>query len=250
VNIPETTSPELTKLLNSMVRPVWKPVIKSGDSSEPVSKFAGVAWLPEETKWPVCPNCSKPMQLIVQLNHSTFPEESDLFGEGMLQLFYCTNSEPLCEVDCEAFFPFSKSVVVRMVDPKQNGANAIEDQVDGSLAPKIITGWEKKQDFPGWEEFEEKAEDAGADIEDMEEEIEEIYDENELTYSGDKLGGWPLWSQSPEYPECPVCGKLMSLVFQIDSDCSTEIQFGDMGTGHITRCKDHPEQVAFGWACG
>jgi uncharacterized protein YwqG len=66
---------------------------------------------------------------------------------------------------------------------------------------------------------------------------------------GDKLGGWPHWIQSVEYPACPTCGDRMELVFQLDSEDNLPVVFGDVGCGHITRCPRHPEVLAFGWAC-
>jgi uncharacterized protein YwqG len=83
----------------------------------------------------------------------------------------------------------------------------------------------------------------------LEEEQEECLAEEGFPVEKDKLLGWPYWVQSLEYPECPDCGKEMSLVFQIDSEDNLPYMFGDCGCGHITQCKDHPERLAFAWAC-
>lgn len=53
-----------------------------------------------------------------------------------------------------------------------------------------------------------------------------------------------------EYPNCLICGERMRLVFQVDSNDNLPFMFGDLGCGHITQCKYHKNQVAFGWACG
>ncbi len=42
----------------------------------------------------------------------------------------------------------------------------------------------------------------------------------------------------------------MRLLFQIDSGGALPDDFGDLGVGHVTQCPDHPEELAFGWACG
>ena len=68
--------------------------------------------------------------------------------------------------------------------------------------------------------------------------------------AGDKLGGWPHWVQSVEYPSCPTCGREMEIVLQVDSEDNIPHMFGDAGCGHITQCPDHPQVLAFGWACG
>jgi len=66
---------------------------------------------------------------------------------------------------------------------------------------------------------------------------------------GDKLGGWPLWIQSVEYPECRICKKAMRLIFQIDSQVNLPYMWGDSGCAHITQCAEHKDVVSFGWAC-
>ena len=65
----------------------------------------------------------------------------------------------------------------------------------------------------------------------------------------DKLAGWPLWVQGPERPRCPQCRSTMRVVFQIVSEDTLPIVFGDMGTGHLSVCPKHPDVLAFGWAC-
>jgi hypothetical protein len=70
-----------------------------------------------------------------------------------------------------------------------------------------------------------------------------------LPRMGDKLAGWPAWVQGVEYPRCPLCEETMGLVFQIESEGHVPFRFGDSGTGHITRCRTHPNLVAFSWAC-
>jgi uncharacterized protein YwqG len=42
----------------------------------------------------------------------------------------------------------------------------------------------------------------------------------------------------------------MHLVLQLDSDDSIPHMFGDVGCGHVTQCSEHPDVLAFGWACG
>jgi hypothetical protein len=56
--------------------------------------------------------------------------------------------------------------------------------------------------------------------------------------------------QRVEYPNWPTCDARMGLVLQIDSEDNVPHMFGDVGCGHITQCPNHPEVLAFGWACG
>jgi uncharacterized protein YwqG len=55
--------------------------------------------------------------------------------------------------------------------------------------------------------------------------------------------------QGVEYPHCPECGEAMQLVFQLDSEDNIDYMFGDSGCAHVTQCKNHPHQLALGWAC-
>jgi uncharacterized protein YwqG len=182
------------------------------------------------------------MQLFLQLNLQDLPEPLlGEFGEGLLQMFYCTDSGSNCEADCEAFSPFAKSVLLRVVQPKGEPQEIGEVLPDDQFPARTITGWKPMDDYPNYEE----AGQLGLELSDDEMEAIEEY-----PISGDKLGGWPYWVQGVEYPACPSCGETMRLVFQIDSEDNLPYMFGDAGCGHITQCKTHKEQLAFGWACG
>ncbi len=67
----------------------------------------------------------------------------------------------------------------------------------------------------------------------------------------DKLAGYPRWVQDPEYPNCPVCDRLMNqLIFEFASDDNIPYLWGDIGTGYFVQCPEHKEQVTFLWQCG
>ena len=80
-----------------------------------------------------------------------------------------------------------------------------------------------------------------------------------FTACGDKLLGWPKWSQGGEVPVCPDCGKPMEMLLQINNDGHVGggpaggSHFGQLfagdGNGHVWRCPDH-EHMTFSWACG
>ncbi len=224
-------------------RKAWKPRVEDGDGAPLDSKFAGTPWLVSDEDWPCCRHCGKAMPLFLQLNLATLPDALDNeFGGGLLQLFYCINSEPLCEAECEAFFPFSKSQLVRIVQPDDEGREIEHPLFDRPFPPKQIVGWKEAEDYPNWEEGREH------EIELSDEEWEWLA-EKDLPSAADKLAGWPHWVQGIEYPHCPECQSPMRLVFQIDSNDHVPYMFGDLGCGHITQCPGHKHQVAFGWAC-
>jgi len=225
-------------------RKAWKPLVADNDGSLSASKFSGMPWLKQNEDWPQCQNCGKPMQLFVQLNLDELPEALEgEFGHGLLQMFYCTGQEPLCEVECEAFFPFAKSVLTRVVQAGGDAHSIEIPAIENLFPPKHITGWEEIDDCPNGEEGEA----LGLELEESE---WEALSEEGFPQSGDKLAGWPHWVQGVEYPNCPLCGERMRLLFQLDSDDHVPYMFGDVGCGHITQCKHHKNQLAFGWACG
>ena len=229
--------------IKSYGRRAWKPVVEDKDGSILASKFSGSPYLETGEEYPHCRNCNKPLQLFIQLNLSELPEQiSGEFGEGLLQLFYCTSEEPLCEVECEAFFPFAESLLIRIIQPEGKASSFGKLPTANFFPPKLITGWKEIEDYPNVEE----AESLGVKLND--DESESLYEEG-FPVAGDKLAGYPAWVQGIEYPNCPSCGKPMRLLFQIDSEDNLPFMFGDVGCAHITQCETHKEQLAFGWAC-
>lgn len=184
------------------------------------------------------------MQLFLQLNLNELPAPLEsMYGNGLLQLFYCTNAKLMCDVQCEAWGPFSKSVLVRIVRPEGAAHAKTPPRLEDPFPPKLIVGWEEVVDYPSWDE----GQDLGIELD----EAEWVkLDEARYPRPGDKLAGWPYWVQSIEYPNCPTCGEAMRFVFQIDSNDNLPYMFGDVGCGHITQCEAHKSEVAFAWACG
>lgn len=233
---------ELGRKLHDFRRKAWLPKTRDGDGGVSSSKFSGIAHIPQGQSWPSCGNCRKPMQLFVQVNSDELPDDaSGLLTEGILQLFYCTSSEPQCEVDCEAYFPFSMATLARIVE-----LGAFEQfetsPVENAFPARSIEDWELVLDLPNWEEL------SMMGVELTDQESDRLADSN-IPRQGEKLGGWPAWIQGVEYPSCPKCNERMFHVFQIDSEKNLPYLLGDVGVGHVTRCKEHPEVLTFGWAC-
>ena len=246
--------PTITAQLDTVKRTPWLPDAQDGDGAVTDSKFSGIPWLAPGESWPVCKNCEAPMQLFVQINLDTIPAPyKGKFGDGLVQLFYCTSGDPHCESECENWFYNETAMLVRLVKPAGAAGSPATSPVAEAFPPKVITGW-----VAGDPELPEQTEIwdvLGLDIMDPKNEPWEDYiEENEndfLAESGEKLGGWPAWVQGMEYPACRRCGKAMELVFQLG--CGEEnipYSFGDAGIGHITQCPDHKDILAFGWACG
>lgn len=235
----------IQKKLEPCKKQAWYPIVENGVYAEKHSKFSGVPMLLESEIWPRCENCKKPMQLFVQLDSKELPiEANNPFGEGYLQVFYCTNDIQECDMECEAYFPFSKSTLVRVLGFDNTFlSNSIKSEVKNEIPKKYITGWIVKADYPN----EEERFSTGITL--TNEESEFAFDNDITALHKDKLLGWPFWVQGIEYPDCPKCGECMDYIFQIDSKDNLDYMFGDSGCAHITQCKIHKDQLTIAWAC-
>lgn len=230
-------------------RDAWVPATKPGNGELTASRFSGIPWLPEDEDWPVCPNCGQPRQLLLQLDLATLPARPEGCPEkGLLQLFYCTNSEDECGVQLEGWRPFSPNAVVRIVNAASPGRAFGRSPVPDAFPPRRIVGWQRKDDYPK----DSEASEFGVKLTDDEDKVEDVFDEltdADIPVRGEKLMGWPNWVQGVEYPSCPECGRRMTYLFQIASEHNLPFMFGDSGTGHITFCLNHPSRLAFAWVC-
>ena len=225
--------------LAAVQRRAWFP--RTDDEGAGVSRFGGVPMVSQEFPWPRCGHCQERMSLFLELSSRELPSGAGKpFGEGILQVFYCLNSQADCEWQGEAFLPFSVATKVR-VFPLQGGRRSDENG-PRDFPVRGICGWEEAIDFPHFEESTESGEELDDDV------MEELAEEG-FPLVGDKLLGWPAWVQGVEYATCPTCRKEMRFLFQIDSEDHLPYMFGDAGCAHIFQCPLHPEQMTLGWAC-
>ena len=226
----------------SHVRPAWLPDTDEGDIGRG-SGFGGRPFLPDGVDHPACPRCGRPMPLLAQLALADLPAGGPQRGAGLLQAFYCPTTDERtftsCNTELGGWAAFSACHVVRLVDAAGPGAPSDAGEPYPS---RRVTGWREVTDWPGWEEQLE----LGVAIPD---DLGNAISEAGFPRAGEKLGGWPAWVQSLEYPDCPRCGTRMAVLLQIDSEQLLPITFGDMGTGHVTQCPSHPDVLAFAWAC-
>lgn len=230
------------------MRTAFKPVVQEGDADPGASKYGGVPWLGAGEAWPPCPNCKSPMHLVLQIDLASLPgaAQGAFGGRGLLQFFSCVSSEPLCEVDTEAFFAQSgadrpRAKLLRVVVPEGTcGSPAAPPDIAGAPGPKAITGWTACEDFPA--NADELEADDEIDLDQIDDAVSEaLY---EACEDGDKLGGWPKWIQDLEYPSCPECGANMtSFVYQLQSDAENGCSFCGDGVAYVCQCPEHPHQV-------
>ncbi len=218
----------------------WVPQVSDvrGGSN---SWFGGVPSESDRHRVPLCENCGEPLTLFLQLDSRDLPDEvEEKTYTGTLQVFYCVSESPHCESECEAYFPFSKSVVVRVAQLANAETTMSFNLRKPTFPRKSIVGWKEVADYPDLQEVE----DAG-----LTDDEAEMFYEGGLPVSGDKLLGSPYWVQAAEYPHCTKCGMKMRMLFQIDSEDNVPYMFGDSGCAHVFQCPEHPTVLAMGWAC-
>jgi uncharacterized protein YwqG len=150
--------------LDRLKRKAWKPITVPGDTNLTASKFAGKPWLSAGETYPTCPHCQNPMQFFLQLNLSELPEDTHgKFGDGLLQLFYCTDDEISCDIN-DGWEPFSNIKLVRIIDPVDTPASvempkfqrrSASALIEGNFLPRQIVGWQEMDDYPDWTEAHE-----------------------------------------------------------------------------------------------
>ena len=234
---------EVISVLEKHKRIAYVPITKPNEKKFSTdSKYGGYPYLRNENDWPICENCKLNMQLFLQLNLNNIPLKKE---KGLIQLFYCTNSEQNCESEMESFFPYSKAVECRKIKI-ENEPIEVEPNLPDVFDEKLIISWEERIDYPHFEEYELLKIEV-----DIDDEVYELMEERNMgqTISEDKLFGFPYWVQSEEYPYDRKTETRMELLFQIGESENIPHMFGDAGIGHLTQSPDNEQELAFGWAC-
>ncbi|MEM7111736.1 MAG: leucine-rich repeat domain-containing protein [Chloroflexota bacterium] len=248
-------------------RSAWQPVVEGPAPSLTASKFLGTPWLPVDAEWPTCPDCSAPMQLLLQIDLNELPQPlPQTFGSGLLQLFGCpiflgifgsfTSHEQ------EGFF-FSQ-----IVQPEGVGLTAVIPDEPWYKAGTAIKAWQEIADLPHWKAYHERynpnalsefevvlggsmvlEHQAGPRLELTEKINETVFEKFLVCATGNKLAGWPYWTQYPEYPDCPICNSKMNYVYQIEWADYVPVDFGDYGVVMIFQCPSHKEVTDWVYQC-
>ncbi len=293
IEVPDHWTPLEIGLLESLrilrkpkMRPSWAPILEASSTQQHSgSHFGGVAALLPGESWPCCQDCQKRMLLVAQIESRDLPTHAqELLGPGTLQLFYCVDDA--CSVD-EAWAPFAGNSLSRLISSQGLVAPSADDQFLPPAFPcHQVQSWVELQEGPDWQESDSGEVDALGYTQDWAEIVTQsshaeglrqqyskllehfkVEDQDlaeivalSRNYRGDKLFGWPSWSQGAEYPKCRQCNTRMQMVLQINNDghkhaepgyqsCFGQI-FASDGNGHIFRCRNHPQEMTFCWACG
>lgn len=244
--VPKFSEKVLKKKVKEFIMPLgkkmWAPQINKAKNNsfqaEPTSsKYFGNPWLYENEEWPLIDG--NPAIFVIQLNIATLPKEMSekLGGKGLLQFFYETNAYD--------------TSIVRIVDTTKPGKVLVQPKVQGYKIPKekIIIDWKEYMDYPHPENLEEQT---------GYKELNDLVEGNNLyfddliphAYQGDKLGGWPFWTQAGSDTD--------GYVYQIDAGSfysglkvptHAPKLFASDGTGHIF-INTSSNNGDFFWDCG
>lgn len=282
----ESLLASLRRLRRPRQRLTWAPrlVPFEGDSHRG-SRYGGLPSLRAGESWPRCQACQTRMQLVVQIECQHLPEAlHQQIGPGLFQFFYCISDT--CSV-AEAWAPYAGNSLARQIEATDLLAPARDDRPESSpYSVFLVEEWQPLPDHPDGEETSEEEQTPLSYVEDWSEMVEgsarseglyqrysRLLDHFQVgpehlaevvsllhNYPGDKLLGWPRWTQGVEYPACQKCGQTMDMVLQVNNDgnpdsrpgfhsCFGQLFAGD-GNGHVFRCPDHREVMTFSWACG
>lgn len=167
-------------------RAAWLPV--TSETSTANSRIGiGPMSRPTGWAWPTCPQCSKPLSFVLQLELSELPAEFSVpLRDGLVELFLCAD---VCEggVHLERMAPSSSLEAV--LAPYHSLL---------VLEPGAIATWRRFDEEPGWVDRERL-------------ELPEPEVDSPRPLQADKLGGWPAWQQGADWPSDDS-----TLLFQLD----------------------------------
>lgn len=232
---------EIKHKLAPLCRLGWQPKVGPAVAGAR-SKFGGQPLLKSGEVWPRCGHCHEPMQLFVQLDSQDLPHGAGMpFGDGVLQVFYCTNADEECDVFERSDLPFSDATLCRVIPRAQaNGFEAPLATIMDAFPEQAVTGWQGQLDYPSRDEWQWLS--LSPTQRDM------LQCLQQAPAAGDKMLGWPCWVKGSRYPLCPCCDNPMHFIMQLDSIATLPFMFGNNGCAYITQCQRHPQVVALNWS--
>ncbi|MBU1219042.1 DUF1963 domain-containing protein [Myxococcota bacterium] len=236
------------------------PQYNSPISGCDISKFGGSPMISEMDSWPCCDICRTPLNFVLQLFKSDFPEFYFPENKDLFQIFRCPNEDcSYMEDNCEesdrkmfVFYSNSKSEYQKEIDPPHFPEDGdFEDPV-----PECLLSPKKVVDYPIGEYLEYEDPDFPSIHDDGNEVLSELI--NEISpVVGSKLGGYPSYLQGSPDVECE-CGKEMDFLIQISGEEPEKIDgnwsphglmIGDLGNIYWFLCPDC-KSIKSTWDCG
>jgi uncharacterized protein YwqG len=225
------------------------------------SKFGGIPNFTGFDIYPCCDDCKTPLNFVLQLYKTDFPSFYFPDNTDLFQLFRCPNNDCPAgyseQYDHKMFHYYLTSTTDNklLAKPSHNLSNAENEVPDCYLKPQVT------DDFPNFDDFE------GNDFVNIEEQfgndLTELFMDKYSAISNSKLGGYPSFTQSPEYPTCS-CGKTKEFFFQLSSEDPEDgvekpspnnwsphgIMIGDVGNIYFYVCRSCGQKtIESYWDC-
>ncbi len=268
---------KLAERIEALHRPVYLPVMREVQDGDPngMSGRPGLTFIPEGTKWPEAKG--QTLRQVAQLDVASLPEEAAalLGGKGLFQFFVGAEYDDRNE-----------AWLARVVDPA--GPGSWQAGPEGSDAPRlVVTGWERRVEAPHCQDLTEGPTSVlgrripetmlealdflGPDTYGQprlpQDKVVEAARENGADpalaervaaatehHDGNKLLGWPTWSQGPEWQG--GARKPMRFLFQFalgepvnGMGLATDVLASD-GHAQVFVSDDGKLRFGFAWACG
>jgi len=219
--------------------------------SPEVSKMGGIPNGNGFNAHPNCDACGTPLNFVVQLYKTGFPQHYFPDGKNLFQVFRCPSDK--CPAAFSApyhsdrklfiYYFYDKPGQCQTFDLPETDRSELEDLVpDCELHPQ------KANDYPYYEDFDNV-------INELEqkhgEQFSEAFMDRYSAIHKTKSGGYPSFTQNSHYPACS-CGKPKDFFFQLSSDDTTDgpksangddwsphgIMIGDVGNIYFYVCRD------------
>jgi hypothetical protein len=236
----------LKKLKKECVRVI---PVKPGFANEMADeiRFAGPAYAEAADKKPVCPDCGNELSFVFQ-----FRQKIDNGGkaDGPLHcFFYCFKCMPIGRQKEETGQWLLRTHEQTAINKFVPGHGVDKDLAPCSCELSMV------HVLPDYEVIEAEHPDIAAICEDIDSDDPlSAYEEAGMEIGCEmepftSIGGYPHWIQGEGSQTCPVCGKNMQFICQIDSEAAVELMWGDAGCLYLFQCQQHPREFAMEMQC-
>ncbi|MFB7909723.1 DUF1963 domain-containing protein [Kitasatospora sp. NPDC056076] len=200
---------------------------RPGEPGPRESSMGGPVLWPSSEPWPHCadehprtayspPRTTEgpvPLVPVLQLFAADLPGLELPPGTDLLQLLWCPlEHDPDFVPRPEVFrWDSARTDLAPVAPSRPDGAD--DDYLPNPcvLHPEVVT------DYPNWDLPEEVADALRARFEQVEEETGWSYWYHLSVSGGIKVGGYPTWTQEPDWPDCPSCDRTMRHLLTVNS---------------------------------
>jgi Domain of unknown function (DUF1963) len=194
---------------------------RRGDPGMRESSVGGPLLWPADEPWPQCrhthpePDSAGPHPLVpvLQLFAADIPDLPFPPGTDLMQLLWCPfDHEPYYSPRPELFWR-TAAIDTPLLSLPPRPANAPKNY----LPDPCVLDPERIVEYPQWDLAENLAEALSARFDKLEEATGWSYWYELSVAPGVKVGGYPNWTQEPDWPNCNGCGKRMNHLLSVDS---------------------------------